>query len=261
MSYTDIFVIPVPTRSAADYRKIAALSAAVWREHGALSYVEVQADDVKPGKWTSFPQSVDLKEDEFVVVALVTYRSRGHRDDVNATVMQDPRMRGLDPKTMPFDTKRMFFGGFKPFVGETPAIGKVQPYLFFQGRAEEAIQYYKQTLGAEVLTLMRFRDNPENPGPACVAPGSEDKIMHACVRIGATEVMLSDGMGMDKPEFKGVSLSLSVSSEAEADRIFNALGKDGQVHMAIGKTFFSPRFGVVADKFGVSWMVGVHPEG
>jgi PhnB protein len=266
MSYSDIFVIPVPRESIADYRKIAQLSATVWREHGALSYVEVQADDVKPGKWTSFPQSVDLKEGEIVVVALVTYRSRAHRDDVNAAVMQDPRMNGLDPKTMPFDTRRMFFGGFKPFVDEAhasqgAAIGKVQPYLFFHGRAEEAIQYYKLTLGAEVLMVMRFRDNPDKPGPECVTPGSEDKIMHAGIKIGETIVMLSDGMAAGRPEFKGMALSLSVSSEAEADRIFNALCEGGEVQMPIGKTFFSPRFGVVADKFGVSWMVGVHPEG
>jgi uncharacterized protein YbaA (DUF1428 family) len=116
MSYTDIFVMPVLKNKSDDYRKIAELSAKVWREHGAVSYVEVEADDAKSGKLTSFPQSVDLKADEFVIVALITYRSREHRDEVNAKAMMDPRIGGMDPKTLPFDTKRMFFGGFKPFV-------------------------------------------------------------------------------------------------------------------------------------------------
>ena len=134
---------------------------------------------------------------------------------------------------------------------------KVQPYLFFDGRCEEALDFYKRVLGAEVLMLMRFRESPDPIPPGMVPPGSEDKIMHAAMRIGETEVMASDGRCMGKPVFQGVSLSLSVPSEAEADRLFNALGKDGQVQMPIGKTFFSPRFGMVADRFGVSWMVVV----
>ena len=116
IGYTDVFVIPVPKQKSADYRKMAELSAKIWREHGALSYVEVEAEDAKPGKLTSFPQSVDLKDGEFVVVGLVTYRSRAHRDEVNAKAMADPRMAGMDPKTMPFDAKRMFWGGFKSIV-------------------------------------------------------------------------------------------------------------------------------------------------
>jgi len=132
---------------------------------------------------------------------------------------------------------------------------KVQPYLFFDGRCEEAIEFYKKVLGAEVLMLMRFKENPDKPGPECVAPGLDDKVMHASLRIGETEVMASDGRCMGKPTFQGVSLSLSASSEAEADRLFNALGDGGQVQMPIGKTFFSPRFGMVADRFGMSWMV------
>ena len=134
---------------------------------------------------------------------------------------------------------------------------KVQAYLSFDGRCEEAIDFYKRALGAEVLMLMRFNESPDPPPPGMVAPGSENKIMHACMRIGETEVMASDGRAMGKPEFKGVTLSLSASSEAEADRLFNALGEGGQVQMPIGKTFFSPRFGMVADRFGVSWMVVV----
>jgi PhnB protein len=134
---------------------------------------------------------------------------------------------------------------------------KVQPYLFFDGRCEEAIEFYKRALGAEVLMLMRFNESPDPPPPGMVAPGSENKVMHAAMRIGETEVMASDGRAMGKPEFKGVTLSLSASNEAEADRLFNALGEGGQVQMPIGKTFFSPRFGMVADRFGVSWMVVV----
>jgi PhnB protein len=136
---------------------------------------------------------------------------------------------------------------------------KVQPYLFFDGRCEEAIEFYKKALGAEVLMLMRFSDSPDPPPPGMVPPGSENKIMHSARRIGETEVMASDGRCMGKPTFQGVSLSLSASNEAEADRLFNALGDGGQVQMPIGKTFFSPRFGMVADRFGVSWMVVTTP--
>jgi uncharacterized protein YbaA (DUF1428 family) len=116
-TYTDLIVIPVPVSKIAEYRKLAEMSEQLWRDHGALSYIEVQADDVKPGKVTSFPQSVDLQPGEAVMVSIITYSSRAHRDEVNAKVMKDPRMAAMDPKTMPFDTKRMFFGGFKPFVG------------------------------------------------------------------------------------------------------------------------------------------------
>ena len=136
---------------------------------------------------------------------------------------------------------------------------KVQPYLFFHGRCEEALEFYKRALGAEVRDLMRFKENPDRP-PADIVPAAlDDKIMHASLRIGETEVMASDGMGQGAPEFKGVSLALDVQSEAEADRLFNALSEGGQVQMPIGKTFFSPRFGVVADRFGVSWMVVTTP--
>jgi len=136
---------------------------------------------------------------------------------------------------------------------------KVQPYLFFDGRCEEAIEFYKKALGAEVLMLMRFSDSPDPPPPGMVPPGSENKIMHSAMRIGETEVMASDGHCMGKAAFQGVSLSVSASSEAEADRLFNALADGGQVQMPIGKTFFSPRFGMVADRFGVSWMVVTTP--
>jgi PhnB protein len=137
---------------------------------------------------------------------------------------------------------------------------RVQPYLFFEGSCEEAIEFYKTVLGAEVQMLMRFKDSPDKPPPDKVAPGSDHKIMHACLRIGETEVMASDGYAKGKPEFKGVSLSLSVPSEAEADRLFDGLAEGGQVQMPIGPTFFSPRFGMVADRFGVSWMVVTTPK-
>ncbi len=132
---------------------------------------------------------------------------------------------------------------------------QVQPYLFFDGRCEEAIEFYKQALGAEQEMLMRFKESPEPPPPGMVPPGSEDKVMHASFRIGATTVMASDGHCTGQPSFQGFSLSLSVPNEAEADRLFAALGDGGQVQMPLAKTFFSPRFGVVADRFGVSWMI------
>lgn len=116
MAYVDGFVLPVPKRKVDDYRRMARKAGKVWREHGALAYRECVADDVKPGKVTSFPQSVKLKRGETVVFSWIVYRSRAHRDRVNAKVMSDPRITGMDPKDMPFDTKRMFFGGFDVIV-------------------------------------------------------------------------------------------------------------------------------------------------
>lgn len=121
MSYVDGYVLPVPRRKLAAYRRMAADAGKVWRKHGALQYVEAAADDVKPGKWTSFPQAVKLKRGEIVIFAFVVYRSRAHRDRVNQRVMQqlttDPKWKKyMDTKNVPFDAKRMFFGGFKPFV-------------------------------------------------------------------------------------------------------------------------------------------------
>lgn len=113
--YVDGFVVPVPKKNVDAYRKLAEMARDVWMQHGALSYVEALADDVKPGKLTSFPQSVDLKDDETVVFAWITYKSREHRDDVMKKVMSDPRM-DHDPAKLPFDGKRMIFGGFKVFV-------------------------------------------------------------------------------------------------------------------------------------------------
>jgi PhnB protein len=136
---------------------------------------------------------------------------------------------------------------------------QIQPYLFFDGRAEEAIEFYRSALGAEVLTLLRFKDGPEPTTPGMVPPGAENKIMHSSFRIGDTTVMASDGRCLGKPAFQGFSLSFTVPSEAEAERLFSVLGKEGQVQMPLAKTFFSPRFGMVADRFGVSWMIHVEP--
>lgn len=114
--YVDGFVVPVPLAKLADYRKMARKCGKIWMEHGALQVVESVADDVKPGKLTSFPQSVKLKEGETVVFSWIVYTSRKHRDSVNAKVMADPRLAAMAPDTMPFDGKRMFWGGFKTIV-------------------------------------------------------------------------------------------------------------------------------------------------
>jgi PhnB protein len=132
---------------------------------------------------------------------------------------------------------------------------QVQAYLFFDGYCEEAIEFYKHTLDAKVEMLMRFKDSPEPPQPGMVPPGSENKVMHSSFRIGETRVMASDGRCLGKPSFQGFSLSLNAHDEAEAERLFTALSDGGQVQMPLAKTFFSPRFGMVADRFGVSWMV------
>lgn len=116
MQYVDGFILPVPKKSLAAYRTLARQAAKVWREYGALDYRECVAEDVKVGKWTSFPQSVKLKPGETVVFSWITYKSRKHRDKVNAKVMKDPRIANLDPKTMPFDGKRMIYGGFETLV-------------------------------------------------------------------------------------------------------------------------------------------------
>jgi uncharacterized protein YbaA (DUF1428 family) len=117
MAYIDGFVVPVPKNKVDAYRRMARKAGKIWREHGALEYHECVGDDVKPGKVTSFPQSVKLKRGETVVFSWIVYKSRAHRDRVNAKVMKDPRLPGMmDPKDMPFDTKRMFFGGFKTIV-------------------------------------------------------------------------------------------------------------------------------------------------
>ncbi len=132
---------------------------------------------------------------------------------------------------------------------------QIQPYLLFDGRCEEAIEFYRRALGAEVTMLMRHKDSPEPPQPGMVPPGSENKVMHASFRIGDSAVMASDGHCRGKPHFEGFSLNINVPDAATADRVFNALADGGEVRMPLAKTFFSPRFGMVADRFGVSWMI------
>ncbi|SEK29546.1 VOC family protein [Nitrosovibrio tenuis] len=132
---------------------------------------------------------------------------------------------------------------------------QVQPYLFFNGRCEEAVEFYRKTLGAEVMILMRFNDNPEPPEPGMAPACAEDKIMHTSFRIGDTTVMASDGRCAGQASFEGFSLSITAADVAEAERLFAGLADNGQVQMPLTRTFFSPLFGMVADRFGVSWMV------
>lgn len=135
----------------------------------------------------------------------------------------------------------------------------VQAYLFFDGRCEEALEFYRTTLDAELLMLLRYKDSPE-PTQCPLPPGAEDKVMHSSFRIGATEVMASDGLCTGQPSFQGFALSLAVPNEAEAERRFQALAEGGQVQMPLAKTFFSPSFGMVTDRFGVCWMILVAAE-
>ena len=134
----------------------------------------------------------------------------------------------------------------------------IEPYLFFNGRCGEAIEFYKKALGAEVLMLMRYKESPEPPPPGMVPPGWENKIMHTSMRIGNTTVMASDGYS-EGLNFQGFSLSISVATEKEARRVFAALSDGGRARMPLGKTFWSPCFGMVADRFGVGWMITVAP--
>ena len=132
----------------------------------------------------------------------------------------------------------------------------VQPYLFFNGRCDEAIAFYTDAIGAKVEFLMRYKDAPETPPPGRLPPGFENKVMHANVSVGGSFFMISDGCDTGT-NFAGFSLSLTMPTEAEAVRAFNTLGDGGKVTMPIGKTFWSPCFGMLTDKFGVSWMVTI----
>ena len=135
---------------------------------------------------------------------------------------------------------------------------QLQPYLYFDGRCEEAIEFYRRTLGAEVTMLMRFQDSPEPHQPGMLPPDSGNKVMHASLRIGESIVLASDGRCAGRPSFQGFALTLIVPTEAEAERLFASLAAGGQVQMPLTKTFFSPRFGMVADRFAVSWMIYVN---
>jgi PhnB protein len=130
----------------------------------------------------------------------------------------------------------------------------IQPYLSLDGRAQEAIDFYKSAIGAKVEMVMHFKDAPPEM-QSQISPESRDKVMHACIKVGDTPVFLTDGSCNNKASFSGVTLTLNADSDTEAEKLFAALGKGGQVQMAMNETFFATRFGTLADKFGVSWMV------
>jgi PhnB protein len=129
---------------------------------------------------------------------------------------------------------------------------QIQPYLFFDGRCDEAIEFYRRTLGAEVAMIMRFKDCPDQ---GMITPGTENKVMHASLHIGDTVVLASDGKCTGQMAFQGFALTITASDDAEARRLFSALGDGGQVQMPLGKTFFASSFGMLADRFGMTWMV------
>lgn len=133
---------------------------------------------------------------------------------------------------------------------------KVQSYLCFEGRTEEALKFYEKAIGAKVEMLMRFKDAPEG---TCT-PGTEDKVMHAAFTVGDTQLMASDGRMQPPAKFSGISLALSAKTEAEAKHLFDGLADGGQVQMPLTKTFFSPSFGMVGDRFGITWMVMTEPK-
>ncbi len=131
---------------------------------------------------------------------------------------------------------------------------RIEPYLFFEGCCEEALNFYREALGAEVTMMMRYKENPQK---GRIPPGAEDKVMHANLRIGEATIMASDGLNGGKPNFEGFSLVLSPAGEAEAKGIFEALAEGGEVQMPLAKTFYSPLFGMVTDRFGMHWMIMV----
>ena len=134
----------------------------------------------------------------------------------------------------------------------------VQPYLFFDGKCEEAIEFYKSAIGAKVDMMMRFKDSPDQ---SHIPPNSGEKVMHASFKVGDTQIMASDGHCAGKPSFQGFGLSLNAKSDAEAEKLFANVGKGGQVMQPLTKTFFASKFGMVTDKFGVMWMVIAEPSG
>jgi PhnB protein len=136
----------------------------------------------------------------------------------------------------------------------------IQPYLFFGGRCEEALDFYRGAVGAEVVELMRFRDSPAPPPPEMMTPDWTDKIMHCTVRIGESDVMASDGCPSGDAAFRGFSLSISVADAPAAHHAFEALSEGGSVQMPLGETFWSPCFGMVTDRYGLQWMVNVPAE-
>ena len=133
---------------------------------------------------------------------------------------------------------------------------KVQPYVFFDGKCDEALEFYQRALGAKVTAVMRWKEAPDQ---SMITPGQENKVMHSEFQVGETVILASDGRCMGKPSFQGFALTITADNDADAKRMFNALGDGGQVQMPLEKTFFASLFGMVADKFGVSWMIVVAP--
>lgn len=134
---------------------------------------------------------------------------------------------------------------------------QIEPYLFFNGCSEEAINYYEKKIGAERQVLIRFADSPEELPEGMLSPGWENKVMHAAIRLGDSVIMLSDGCGPEDIKFQGFSLSIIIQEESELRRIFEALAEDGEVEMPLGQTFWSPLYGMLTDKFGLSWMLSL----
>jgi PhnB protein len=132
---------------------------------------------------------------------------------------------------------------------------KLQPYLFFEGRAEEAVEFYRSALGAEVVQMIRFGDSPEQPPAGSMPEDYERKVMHASLKIGESLLLLSDGGCSGASAFRGCSISLFAADTAEAERLFATLAEEGEVQMPLTRTFFSPAFGMLADRFGVPWMI------
>ena len=263
MSYFDGFVLAVPTENKQKFIDYALMADNIFTENGALRVVECWGDDVPDGKVTDFRMAVKAKENETVVFSWIEWPDKAARDAGMARLselMKTDERFDAEKNPMPLDGKRMIFGGFAPVVdiGAKGSAG-VQPYLFFRGRCEEAISFYRDRLDAEVEMMMRFNDAPDQAGDKKIPTELGEKIMHACRRIGGSSVMMSDGMKTGPLDFECMSLSLSVATPAEADTVFNALAEEGTVQMPMGETFFSPRFGAVSDKFGVSWMIIVEP--
>ena len=264
MPYIDGFVIPVPKANKEKFIAHANSADSVFMELGANRIIECWADDVPDGETTDFRRAVKATDDETVVFSWIEWPDKATRDAAMAKMPElmktDDRLN-QDINPMPLDGKRLIYGGFAPIIDlNPPPKAGVQPYLFFRGRCEEAINHYKDKLGAEVLMMMRFADSPESPETMKTPADWSDKIMHASLRINGANIMMSDGMKTGPLDLECMSLTLSVGSEAEADKLFDGLAGEGSVEMPLGETFFSPRFGSVKDKFGVSWMIIVETE-
>ncbi len=259
MSYFDGFVIAVPTENKQKFIDHANKFDNVFIEFGAIRVVECWGDDVSKGKLTDFYGAVQAKDNESIVFSWVEWPDKSSRDvamDQMKSLMSTDERLNSENNPMPFDGARMIYGGFDSVLDMKSGQNRtMQPYLFFRGRCEEAIEFYKKALGAKLNMMMRFRDNPEKTDKGEVSTELDDKIMHASLEINGANIMMSDGMKAGPVDFECMSLSLSVPDEKEADRLFNALAADGTVQMPMDKTFFSPRFGAVTDKFGVSWMI------